>query len=106
MSPRLRQTVFYTPSTLTVSEGQDVQGRVTCAPNTRNNRDLDITFEYEVQAESGVAGGATPKTVVHYKMCVFGVKVRVHADLQLGLDAIARFPRHRSFCVVGYIKNA
>ncbi|KAF8518715.1 S-adenosyl-L-methionine-dependent methyltransferase [Gautieria morchelliformis] len=63
-----KQTVFYTPSTLTVSEGQNVQGFVTCAPNSRNNRDLDITFEYEVEPEATAAVGETQKAVVQYKM--------------------------------------
>jgi len=55
-----KQTVFYTPSTLRISEGQKIQGRLSCAPNTKNNRDLDITISYE-------ANGA--KETVEYKMC-------------------------------------
>ena len=39
-----RQTVFYTPSTITIQEGQEVTGQLSCAPNARNNRDLDITI--------------------------------------------------------------
>lgn len=43
-----RQTVFYTPTTLTVSKGDEVSGTLTCAPNARNNRDLDIEIKYKV----------------------------------------------------------
>ncbi|KAF8520361.1 protein arginine N-methyltransferase [Hysterangium stoloniferum] len=63
-----KQTVFYTPSTLTVSEGQKVNGVVTCAPNARNNRDLDITIEYEVEADVRSTSDKEQKAVVHYKM--------------------------------------
>ena len=58
-----RQTVFYTPSTLTVSERDTITGTLACAPNARNNRDLDISISYKTNVE--------PETTVHYKMCVF-----------------------------------
>jgi len=58
---RQRQTVFYTPSTITISEGQKIRGRLTCAPNTKNNRDLDITISY---------GTDGTELTVEYKMCV------------------------------------
>ena len=70
-----------------MSEGQNVKGFVTCAPNSRNNRDLDITFEYEVEPEAGAAVGETQKAVVQYKMCVHIDTTKVQADLSLGLDA-------------------
>jgi len=54
-----KQTVFYTPSTIIISESEKIKGTISCAPNARNNRDLDITFEY-------TAGGETTK--VEYKM--------------------------------------
>lgn len=57
-----RQTVFYTPTTMTVSEGQKINGRITCAPNTKNNRDLDIAISYQT--------GQDPDTTIQYKMCV------------------------------------
>jgi len=41
-----KQTVFYTPETLMVSDGDNITGNLTCAPNAKNNRDLDITIEY------------------------------------------------------------
>lgn len=60
---------------------------MTCAPNSRNNRDLDITFEYEVEPEAGAAVEESQKAVVHYKMCVVVGTLGVQADLSLGLDA-------------------
>ncbi|KAG9316769.1 protein arginine N-methyltransferase [Chiua virens] len=57
-----KQTVFYTPSTITISEGDKITGTLACAPNARNNRDLDITVEYTASGEA---------TKVDYKMCVF-----------------------------------
>lgn len=58
-----RQTVFYTPTTMTVSQGDNITGRLVCSPNTRNNRDLDISITYK-------AGNDADNTI-HYKMCVF-----------------------------------
>ncbi|EJD52811.1 S-adenosyl-L-methionine-dependent methyltransferase [Auricularia subglabra TFB-10046 SS5] len=60
-----KQTVFYTPETLTVSEGQEIIGTLACAPNARNNRDLDISISYSIPAS-----GATPRqsATVQYKM--------------------------------------
>ncbi|KAJ3749438.1 S-adenosyl-L-methionine-dependent methyltransferase [Lentinula detonsa] len=42
-----KQTVFYTPNTITISEGDTISGRLSCAPNQRNNRDLDISISYQ-----------------------------------------------------------
>jgi len=56
-----KQTVFYTPSTLTVSEGQKVTGRVTCAPNAKNNRDLDIAISYKTDQDPS-------ENFIQYKM--------------------------------------
>ena len=85
-----RQTVFYTPSTITISEGQKIQGRLSCAPNTKNNRDLDITISYETDS--------APHTVVEYKMCVVfpfigATQPRLvnSADRWSGLDCIFTF---------------
>ena len=55
--------MFYTPDTLTVSEGEKITGRLSCAPNARNNRDLDITIAYRVSDG--------PEAEIQYKMCVF-----------------------------------
>ena len=51
-----KQTVFYTPDTLTVSEGEVVRGTLSCAPNARNNRDLDIEIDYEVEGQAESKG--------------------------------------------------
>ncbi|TFY75192.1 hypothetical protein EWM64_g8820 [Hericium alpestre] len=55
-----KQTVFYTPSTITISEGDSIKGQLTCAPNARNNRDLDITVSYATAEE--------PEQTIEYKM--------------------------------------
>jgi protein arginine N-methyltransferase 1 len=54
-----KQTVFYTPSTITISSGEKIRGTLSCAPNSRNNRDLDIAIEYTTSGEI---------TKVDYKM--------------------------------------
>ncbi|OCB90344.1 S-adenosyl-L-methionine-dependent methyltransferase [Sanghuangporus baumii] len=41
-----KQTVFYTPSTITISEGDTLSGKLSCKPNVRNNRDLDIDISW------------------------------------------------------------
>ena len=58
-----KQTVFYTPETLTISEGEQITGRLSCAPNARNPRDLHITIGWKGPHD-------TLETEVHYKMCV------------------------------------
>jgi protein arginine N-methyltransferase 1 len=55
-----KQTVFYTPTTMTVSEGQKIAGRISCAPNAKNNRDLDIAISYKT--------GQDAETSIQYKM--------------------------------------
>ncbi|KAF8187509.1 protein arginine N-methyltransferase [Pholiota molesta] len=55
-----KQTVFYTPTAMTVNEGDKITGRLTCAPNARNNRDLDITIAYKAPSDE--------EKVVSYKM--------------------------------------
>jgi len=56
-----KQTVFYTPGEpLTVSQGDKIMGSLSCAPNKRNNRDLDIAISYGVND--------SPKTTFEYKM--------------------------------------
>ncbi|KAI6040234.1 S-adenosyl-L-methionine-dependent methyltransferase [Pisolithus marmoratus] len=57
-----KQTVFYTPSTITINEGRKMHGRLSCAPNARNNRDLDISITFKLDGEE--------ETKVDYKMCV------------------------------------
>jgi protein arginine N-methyltransferase 1 len=58
-----RQTVFYTPGTsLRVAQGEEIKGTLTCAPNNRNNRDLDISITYGTESSG--------ETRFDYKMCV------------------------------------
>ncbi|KAH9484910.1 type I protein arginine N-methyltransferase Rmt1 [Psilocybe cubensis] len=58
-----KQTVFYTPSSMTVHSGDEIKGRLQCAPNARNNRDLDITIAYKAE-------GDEEEKVIQYKMSV------------------------------------
>ncbi|CAE7097105.1 unnamed protein product [Rhizoctonia solani] len=49
-----KQTVFYTKDVIPVKilkVGDEIVGTLTCAPNQRNNRDLDITIKYESKGE-------------------------------------------------------
>ncbi|KAF5328830.1 hypothetical protein D9619_011680 [Psilocybe cf. subviscida] len=57
-----KQTVFYTPNAMTVHQGDRIEGRITCAPNARNNRDLDINIQYK--------DSDGQDNSVQYKMCV------------------------------------
>lgn len=59
-----KQTVFYTPGTLTVFEGDVIEGELSCAPNARNPRDLDISLAYKVQGKN------TAEAKMDYKMYV------------------------------------
>lgn len=55
-----KQTVFYTPNTITINEGETVEGTLDCSPNAKNNRDLDIVITYK-SSEDG-------EQKVQYKM--------------------------------------
>lgn len=57
-SPRCRathwkQTVFYLKDTLIVHQGEQVTGEVSCAPNSKNPRDLDIAVSYSLKGRKG-----------------------------------------------------
>ncbi|KAI0697253.1 S-adenosyl-L-methionine-dependent methyltransferase [Cytidiella melzeri] len=56
-----KQTVFYTPDTLTVCAGEQITGELKCAPNARNNRDLDIEITLKT-------ADAPSSLTIHYKM--------------------------------------
>src|SRR6266436_3718301 len=78
---RSRQTVFYTPHTVRISEGEKIVGKLTCSPNARNNRDLDITISYSTPNSE--------RTQVNYKMCALGPRFEGYADqLQVVIDRI------------------
>ncbi|WFD26875.1 type I protein arginine methyltransferase [Malassezia nana] len=59
-----KQTVFYTPETLTVCEGDVIEGELTCAPNARNPRDLDISLAYRLEGKNAT------EAKMNYKMYV------------------------------------
>jgi len=40
-----KQTIFYTRQTLTICEGEEITGTISCSPNPKNNRDLDIAMD-------------------------------------------------------------
>ena len=42
---------------LMISEGEEVTGTLSVAPNEKNNRDLDIRLEYAFQGKRGTARG-------------------------------------------------
>jgi protein arginine N-methyltransferase 1 len=46
-----KQSVFYLHETLTVKEGEEITGALTCKPNGKNHRDLDFIIEYEFNGE-------------------------------------------------------
>jgi protein arginine N-methyltransferase 1 len=49
-----KQTVFYLTDTLTVSANEKVSGQITCKPNERNRRDLDIAVEWALETDDGL----------------------------------------------------
>ena len=65
-----RQTVFYTPETIIVSSDENITGELTCAPNARNPRDLDITISYKAPNDAA-------SHTVNYKMCVLRFSFRI-----------------------------
>eukprot|EP00297_Palpitomonas_bilix_P026173 CAMPEP_0113889298 /NCGR_PEP_ID=MMETSP0780_2-20120614/13405_1 /TAXON_ID=652834 /ORGANISM="Palpitomonas bilix" /LENGTH=366 /DNA_ID=CAMNT_0000878353 /DNA_START=11 /DNA_END=1111 /DNA_ORIENTATION=+ /assembly_acc=CAM_ASM_000599 len=46
-----RQTVFYLEDTLTVKKGEAISGKINCAPNKKNPRDMDIAISYDFEGE-------------------------------------------------------
>lgn len=61
-----KQTVFYLQDVLTVEAGESVSGQLTCKPNERNRRDLDIGLAYKLETEDM---GRTAEGMCEYKMC-------------------------------------
>jgi len=53
-----KQTVFYLSEVLTVHHGEELQGILTCSPNSKNHRDLDITLTYSFEGKSCTANGS------------------------------------------------
>ena len=81
---RSRQTVFYTPDTLRISDGEKIKGKLICSPNARNNRDLDITISYSTPNSE--------RTQVDYKMCALGPRFEGYADqMQVVINVFAQY---------------
>ena len=40
-----KQTVFYLPTTVTIKEGEQIEGTLACKPNEGNKRDLDLSLD-------------------------------------------------------------
>ncbi|KAG9288628.1 hypothetical protein G9A89_006729 [Geosiphon pyriformis] len=58
-----KQTVFYTNDGITIKQGESITGTLSCSPNTKNNRDLDIEISYQFFGETGSVG-----EICRYKM--------------------------------------
>ncbi|KAG0205012.1 type I protein arginine N-methyltransferase Rmt1 [Mortierella sp. NVP41] len=59
-----KQTVFYTQEAMTVKAGETISGELTCSPNARNPRDLDIIIDYEFNGQE-----MSVKEKNEYRMC-------------------------------------
>lgn len=54
-----KQTVFYFPEeSVAVCAGETLSGRLTCVPNARNCRDLDIAVEYQLSGKRAQLDGS------------------------------------------------
>jgi len=42
-----KQTVFYTTESITIAEKEEIKGSLTCKPNAKNPRDLDISLKVD-----------------------------------------------------------
>lgn len=61
-----KQTVFYLKDMLTVQQGEKVHCSLTCVPNDKNRRDLDIKVEYKLDTTDP---NRTGSGACEYKMC-------------------------------------
>jgi len=48
-----KQTVFYLEEVLLVTEGDVIEGTLSCQQNKKNKRDLDIVIEYTHESKYG-----------------------------------------------------
>jgi len=48
-----KQTIFYFEDELIVSDGDEIKGKLSCRPNKKNPRDLDIQISYDFSGKSG-----------------------------------------------------
>ena len=58
-----KQTMFYVPDTLTICAGETLQGQISCQPNPRNKRDLDISIAYQFEGKHSKID-----STVHYRL--------------------------------------
>jgi protein arginine N-methyltransferase 1 len=58
-----KQTIFYLEEALTICAGETVSGEITCKPNKRNRRDLDIGLALKFKGKWGKFGKS-----VHYRL--------------------------------------
>ncbi|KAF2663721.1 S-adenosyl-L-methionine-dependent methyltransferase [Microthyrium microscopicum] len=61
-----KQTVFYIPTVLTVTDGEYISGVLETKPNTKNRRDLDIKVTYKLETDD-ITRNAEGQA--EYKMC-------------------------------------
>ncbi|KAF9342332.1 hypothetical protein BGX26_007777 [Mortierella sp. AD094] len=59
-----KQTVFYTQEAMTVKKDETISGELTCSPNSRNPRDLDIVIDFEFNGKQ-----MSLKEKNEYRMC-------------------------------------
>ncbi|KAJ3278893.1 Protein arginine N-methyltransferase 1-B [Blyttiomyces sp. JEL0837] len=59
-----KQTVFYLTDAVTIKSGETITGNFSLQPNKSNNRDLDITIQYDFDGSLQQVN-----TTHHYKMC-------------------------------------
>ena len=58
-----KQTVFYLDQEITIVKGEKLTGKLSCRPNAKNRRDLDITISYKHNGKWQQASGS-----MEYKM--------------------------------------
>ncbi|KAL3802326.1 hypothetical protein HJC23_007151 [Cyclotella cryptica] len=54
-----KQTIFYMTEAIYVQEGEELVGTVTCKPNQRNERDLNISISYKFEGQHSKYDGTT-----------------------------------------------
>lgn len=59
-----KQTILYLEDTLTICAGETINGEITCNPNKRNRRDLDIGLSLKFKGRHSQRDGKT----VHYRL--------------------------------------
>jgi len=53
-----KQTVFYLEDVLSIRQGEVITGSLSCKPNQKNKRDLDIVINYDFKGSTMSASGA------------------------------------------------